>query len=420
MSDAEEGQTNRAVFLARCGDEVVRRYLTRLKRLRDEGFHVDVFAGAGEGIETLRQQGIDARPIPVRKSYNAAGLLGTYFIVQAYMLEKRPLLVHAFGHRMSWLSTFAARQADVPVVFVTFDFHWLEEEPFHLPLGPVALLGVPKAVAKAERGMNRLFGQSYRRAMHQAYRWLGEQVDRYVVTTEFDFQLLLDMDVVPKQKLEMAIGGAGVDTEEYGIEDEGGPDRQAARRRLGLPAHWRQVVGSVGPVTRRHGADDLVESIVKLKRTHPSVGWLVVGRRQMAGGQMRRLRKLERRGHVVVVEGNEPDADWYRAMDVLAWFGRPSTPHDAIGEAAALAVPTVGYETPAARSRVENGQTGHLLFEAENEAVIGVLGKMLDDPGYLRDMGLRAKTLVNLRFSRSAVDDQMVRMYDRILERNLS
>ncbi len=419
VSNSRGVEANRAVFVGRCSDEVVRRYLTRLRRLRDEGFEVHVLAGAGEGIEVLRQEGMVARPLPVSRAHNAAGLVGAYFIVQAYLLEQRPLMVHAFGHRVAWMTTFAARQAQVPAVFVSFDYHWLEEEPFHLPLGPVAMMGVPRAVEQAESGVNRVVGQAYRRGMHRAYRWIGQQADCYIVSTEFDFRLVQDMEVVAPKKLEIFMGGSGVDLEEYSLEEEGGPDRDEVRRILGLPGHWRQVVGWVGPVTRRHGADDLVGAITRLKRTHPSVGWLVVGRGQVASGQARRLRGLERRGLVKFVESEAPNADFYRAMDVLAWIGRPSTPHDPITEAAALVVPTVGYDTPGARARVENGQTGHLVFEEEKEAVVAILAKVLGDPRRLRNLGRRARALAQLHFSRNAADEQMLRLYDRVLEKKL-
>ncbi len=419
VSGSRSVEANRALFVARCSDEVVRRYLTRLKRLRREGFEVHVLAGAGEGIARLRDEGIVARRIPVRHAHNAAGLLGAYFIVQAHLLEHPPLMVHAFGHRVAWLSTFAARRAQVPATFVSFDYHWLEEDPLHLPLGPLALLGVPDVVEQAESQANRVLGRVYRRSMHRAYRWLADEVDRYVVTTEFDFRLLQDMEVVAPEKLEIAVGGAGVDFGEYELEEKGEPDRRQGRRKLNLPEHWRQVVGWVGPVTRRHGADDLVEAITKLRRTHPSVGWLVVGRGQIAGGQARRLRGLERRGFVRFIESETARADYYRAMDVLAWLGRASTPHDAIGEAAALAVPTVGYDTPGARMRIENGQTGHLLYEGEKDSVVALIGRVLDDPRHLSDMGWRARSRVHRHVSRRDSDEQMLRLYDRVLEQKM-
>lgn len=410
------------MYLARDADELARRHLGRLLRLRDEGIEVDVLAGAGSGLGELAEHGINARPIPVSHPHNVAGLLGAYFIVQAHLFEHRPLFVHAFGHRVAWLGAFAAEQASVPAVFVTLEFHWLEEDPIRFPLGPVTAVKseTPRFVRRTERSINAVVGAPYRRTMHRAYRWLADRVDRYIVTTEFDFQLVQDLEIIAPDKLEIAIGGAGVDLDEYSLGEEDELDRQRARRDLKLPGHWRQVVGYAGPVTRRHGADDLLEAIDRLEQTHPSVGWLIVARGRLPAGQGRRLRRLERRGRLRLIETRRENSQWFRAMDVLAWLASPSTPHDAIAEAAAMAVPTIGYETPGARSLVEQGQTGHLVYEGDLSAAIDTLGAILNDPKRLANLGWRARTRANLRFSRRAVDDQILRLYDRVLEQQLA
>ena len=417
MDEPADGQdVFRVAFLARSVDEVVQRYLSRLSRLRDEGFEVHVLAGEGEGFDELAAAGIEARKIPVKSPANIAGLTGAYFIIQAHLLEMRPVLVHSFGHRLAWQGTFAARQAGVPAVFTTLDYHWLEEDPIHLPLGPLALVGVPGVVGRAEQGLNTAVGTPYRIAMRRAYRWLAEQVDRYVVTTEFDFQLVQDMDVVPPKKLEISIGGAGVDLDRFSFPEQGDPRRQEARRSLALPGQWRHVVGYVGPLTRRHGTEQLVETIESLRHTHPATGWLVVRRGKIADGQARRLRRLERDGVVKLFEERQVDAEIYRAMDILAWPGRPSTPHDAILEAAALAVPTVSFDTPGGRSLIDDGQTGRLVFEESGEGLAAGLARLLNDPKYLRDLGRRARSRAGMRYSRDAVDDHMLRLYDRVLD----
>ena len=409
----------RVVYLARNAEEVARRYRGRLRRMRDEGFAVHILTAIGPGMQQLLDEGFEVQPIPVGNPGNLAGLLGTYFIVQAHLIENPAVLVHSFGHRLAWLGTYAARQVEVPAVFSTLEYHWLEDDPLHFPLGPVAQFGVPKAVQGLEEGLNRAVGPVHRRWMRQAYRWLGRQVDRYVVTTEFDFQLVQDMELVPVEKLEIAVGATGVDLERYCLPEKGDADREGARRALGLPQHWRQVAGWVGPVTRRHGADDLIEVIDRLSHSHPSVGWLVNPRGQIAAGQRRRLNQLEGKGRVYLLDEPDDDVEAYRAMDLLVWPGRPSTPHDAIAEAAALAVPTVGFDTPAARSIVEPGQTGHLVFADEIEALSITVAKLLTDPAYLRELGWRARSRINLHFSRHDVDRQILRLYDRVLDQKL-
>ena len=418
-STSHSNDPYRVAYLSRSADEVVRRDLDRLIRLRDEGFEVHVLAGPGEGLQSLKDRGFITRKIPVRRSGNPAALAGAYFIVQAHLIENPPVLVHSVGHRLAWLGTYAARQVKVPAIFSTLEYHWLEEDPLHLPLGPMAQLGTPDAIEGAEQLLNAAVGPSYRQWMRRAYRWLGEEVDKYVVTTEFDFQLVQDAQLVPVEKLEIAVGSPGVDLEKYSLTEPGPPDRRQARDRLGLPGHWRQVVGWVGPVTRRHGADDLVEAIEKLRRSHPSVGWIIAPRDRLAAGQRRRLERLQRRGQVQLIDDRVAGADLYEAMDLLMWLGRPSTPHDAIGEAAAMAVPTVGFDTPGARSIIDAGQTGHLVYGEQLPTLVATAEKMLDDPSYLHEMGWRARSRVARRFSRRDVDEQLLGLYDAVLGQKL-
>ncbi len=406
----------RAVFVARDGAEVWRRYWSRIEMMRREGLEVDVLAPRGEGLRELAARGVRTRSIPVGKAHNAAGLLGAYFMVQAHLIETQPLMVHAFGHRVAWMTAFAARQIGGPATFVSLDYHWLEEDPLKMPLGPLGSLGVPEWVVSAEEGLNQVAGMPFRQWMKRSYRWLADQVDRYVVSTEFDFQLVQDLEIVSDGRLEITPGGAGVDLGEYKLPEQGDPEREQARSELGLPAKWRQVVGVVGPLTRRHGADDLLETIEELSRSEPGLGWLVVSRGEVALGQRRRLQPWIDRDVVRLVDGEAPSALIYRAMSVLGWFGRTLTPHDCILEAAALCVPTVGYDTPGARAVVKNGTTGQLVYEGDKASLVATLARMLRDPSELEDMGWRARSLAGNQFGRRDVDDQMVRMYDRVLD----
>ncbi|RDV39977.1 glycosyltransferase [Bradymonadaceae bacterium TMQ3] len=406
-----------AVFVGRSSAEIARRYSQRFKRLADAGFEIHVLAADDGGFDALRRQGVQCKAIPVASPRNAAALMGAYFIVQGVMLELRPVLVHIFSHRLAWLSAFAARQAEVPALFVTLEYHWLEEEPVHLPLGPMALVTSNEGVRAAEERINAVVGYPWRKVMLQAYERLGTQVDRYVVTTEFDFRLLQDLGLVAPSRLEVAVGGVGVDVTRYrpasGDQDEA---RQRAREALGLPTHWRQVVGWVGPVSRRHGADDLVATVKALRRTHPSLGWVIAPRGTLADGQARRLRRLADRGWVRLVHGErKTDANFYQALDVMACFGTTSTPIDGVLEAGACGVPTVAYNTPATRSLIVSGSTGELVLEGDQPTLTSVLSARLRAPELLRGQGAKMRERVETFFRRESSDDQMLQLYDAVL-----
>ncbi|RAL24828.1 hypothetical protein DL240_01045 [Lujinxingia litoralis] len=410
-----------AVFIGRSATELARRYSDRFKRLSQAGFEIHVMAADDGGFALLERQGVKCKPIPVASARNAPGLMGAYFIIQAHLLELRPVLLHVCSHRLAWIGVFAARQAEVPAIFATMEYHWLEEEPVHLPLGPLALLRASAKVRRAEDRINDVVGYPWRRMMLQAYEHLGEDVDRYVVTTQFDFRLLQDLKVVAPSRLEVAMGGAGVDVTRYHPAE----DREAARARgreaLGLPTHWRQVVGFVGPVSRRHGADDLVATVKALRRSHPSLGWVIAPRGTLADGQARRLRRLADRGWVKLVNGDrKTDAAFYHALDALAFLGTASTPPDALLEAGACGVAAVAYDTPATRSIVVSGQSGELVLEGDQTTFATVLGARLGAPKLLASQGDRARARIEELFTREAADTQMLELYDAVLGAKLT
>ena len=407
-----------ATFVGRSVDEIVGRHLSRLRSLRREGFSVHVLAGPGKGARALLEAGIGFQAIPVGHPVNPLSMAGAFLIVQAHMIEAQPLLVHSFGHRVAWLSTLAARRVEVPAIFITLDYHWLEEDPLSLPTQFVGLPGIKEALVGGQEVLNRAIGPAHRRWMRQAYRWLGEAVDRYLVTTEFDLKMAQDLDLVEPSKLEIALGSPGVDLERFQCPQAGDPMREEAREELGLPRRWRHVIGVAGSITLRHGAQDLVATVDEVGSARPSVGWVVVLREEPGPLIRRQLDRLVRDEKIVVIEQDQ-GALPFRAMDVMAWFGRPSSPHDGIAEAGALAVPCVGYDTPGARELVVPGDTGYLVYEGAREELAAVLLSLLDDPARRREMGLRARSRVMSQWDRRDLDGQLLRLYDRVLEQKL-
>lgn len=113
------------MYVAKSSAWVEARYGELLERLGAEGFVVHVLASDDGGFERLSRRGVVCKPLPVRWSANMVGLFGGYVIMQAYFLEQHPVLVHAFDQPLAWITAFAARRADVPVLVASVDRHRL-------------------------------------------------------------------------------------------------------------------------------------------------------------------------------------------------------------------------------------------------------------------------------------------------------
>ncbi|MFP4599912.1 MAG: glycosyltransferase [Persicimonas sp.] len=419
----ETPRTYRLMYIGRSSAQIERDFGERLSRLMREGFEVHVLAGDDGGFGALAERGVVVKPIPVDRRLNVVGLMGAYFIVQAYFIEQRPVLVHAFDDVLAWLGALAAERAYTEAIVVTVERHVLVDDPVRLELDTV--LPVPPTLfERLEALLNNVAGDSIRNSFVRAYAYLGGLVDKYCVINEHDFQALQNLRIVEPDKLEMLIGGNGVDLEEFNLEDDAFPSVGEARSELGVPGNWRWVLGYHGPLTLARGASDLIECIERLAKTHPAAGWLVgleptPGKASSSKVMLGRLERLERTGRVKIVREPAEARLFYRALDL---YVNPSYREGApthLMQAAAAGVSAVAYHLPATQTVIEHGQTGDLLPRGEVDALVEAIRRSLDEPRRLETYGVRARGRAVRKFSRQHVEDQVFRMYDTVLETRL-
>lgn len=408
---------HRLVFVGRSSREFLRRYRSRLRQLRDEGFEVLLFAGDDCDQQEWTKEGIVFQALPVKNPHNAAGLLGAYFILQGAFLEEPPLLVHVFGHRLSWLVALAAKQAEVKALITTMEYHWVEERPVHLPKIPYFGKSLLPKVGGVESYLNRVIGPLFRQTMEERYRWLGEQVDRYIVTNRFDERLVRDLDLVDEDKLQLLSGGPGVIAQRARDVES----RKESRDLLGLQKSWRILFGWTGELVGRHGGEALLSLIASVSRSNPEVGWVIGTKGRRWSTLWSRLKSFEARGIVKIID--EPTLGQedllYKSLDALIWLGSPSTPLDPVLEAGAFGVPTVGYESPAAREVLRQNETGLLVLEEDLDALTKSVQSLLLEPGKLKNLSERVSRDLALRFARYDRDEQVLKLYAELLREKL-
>lgn len=409
----------RLMYVGRSSAQIERDFGARLSRLMREGFEVHVLAGDDGGFGELSARGVVCKPIPVGHKLNVAGLVGAFFIMQAYFIEEEPVLVHAFDDVVAWMGAFAAHQAHVEAVVATVERHAFVEDPVRLEID--TLVPVPaRALEGIEAFLNHVVDVPLRQGLMRAYGYLGDIVDKYFVINEHDFEALQRLELVPPAKLEMIIGGDGVDLDKFDVDDEHFPSVDAARRRLGIPAHWRHVMGYRGPLTPARGSVDLLRCIERVAETHPSVGWLVGIEGGEVGGLVHRFERLERAGRVAIVRHIDDDATFYRALDAFVLPSYREGAPTRLMEAAATQVGAIAYNLPATQSVIEHGQTGELVPRGDFDGLVDAVRQAIDNPGRLESYGLRARARAQHKFNRQHVEDQVFRMYDTVLEMKMN
>ena len=326
--------------------------------------------------------------------------------------------MHAFDDALAWVGAYAAHRAGTEAIFATVRDHAFARQPVALPVDTIGAIA-PELLEAAEKLVNGVAGDTLRRTLFRAYAVLGTLVDKYFVTNEYDFQALQDLELVPPQKLEMIIGGDGVDLRRFDIDDEDFPSVEQARAQLDVPRGWRQVLGCAGPTHRAAELSDLVTSVERMAQTHPSVGWLVWLDTASARRVRRRLEAHVSAGRVIPVEESTDPSVFYRALDGFVSPGYGSEAARRLMEAAATKVGAIAYQLPATESIIEQGQTGQLVPAGDAEALVEAVREALDDPKRLDNYGVRARARAVRKFNRQHVEDQVFRMYDTVLEMRL-
>ncbi len=415
----EKPAVYRLMYVGRSSAQIERDFGARLSRLMREGFEVHVLAGADGGFAALEARGVIGKAIPVVHKLNVAGLLGAYFIVQAYFIEERPVLVHAFDDVLAWVGAFAAHRAQTEAVVATVERHAFVEDPVRLEIDTV--LPVPsRLVGALEAFSNHVADVPVRQGLMRAYAWLGDIVDKYFVINEHDFDALQRLELVPPAKLEMIIGANGVDLDQFDVTADEFPSVDQARQRLGISPTWRHVLGYRGPLTPARGSIDLLRCIKRVGETHPSAGWLIFAEHGEVAALVERFGRYEQAGQVKIVRQVDDDALFYRALDAFVLPSYREGAPTRLMEAAATRVGAIAYNLPATQSVIEHGQTGELVPRGDLDALIEAVRGVLDDPGRLESYGLRARARAERKFNRQHVEDQVFRMYDTVLETKLN
>jgi len=376
-------------YIAADAHEIVAFDLGRLERLQREGFEVDICVPEGPGLAELEAR-FRVRSLPPLRdptSYATSALL-----VHSHMVERPPMLVHGVGTPWAWLAAWSAKSVQADTCVATVEHHVFVPED---------LRGAPGAVLA---GLDAVTASRATRTLRGAYAWLGRQVDKYLVSNERDFRILDHEQLVDSSTRELVLGGRGVDMELFAPNADDAPDVESARRTLRL-GDYRRVVGAVVPEDRA-SRTILREVIDAVNRRHASTGWILVGPKLGIARS-------------VNVESPAPQTLFSSYLAADLWLEPLLTDWTGLNlmRAAASGCPAAAFETAAASTVIMQGHTGAFTQRRSSEALIELVESLLGDPSRLRDLGVRARSRAVSRFSRAQIDDQIVRLYDRVLRR---
>ena len=204
------------------------------------------------------------------------------------------------------------------------------------------------------------------------------------------------------------------------------PGRAQARQSFGLPSD-ALVIGSMGYLNPRKGADALIEALALVKAGYAGKVMALIAGEPYPGyehyveGLRARVERLGLKGDVVFTGFIDDVARFYAAIDL---FALPTHEPEGFGltllEAAAAGLPALATGLGGAREVIEDGVTGTLIplgasaaLTAELAQAILALGR---DPVRRRAMGVAAQRRALAQFSLAQTIDQTQRLYASLIE----
>lgn len=190
------------------------------------------------------------------------------------------------------------------------------------------------------------------------------------------------------------------------------------RTELGLPAD-SILVGTVAILRRKKGHAELLEAVPAVVERFPATHFVFAGDGPQHDNLARRIAELNLGGNVHLLGLRR---DVVNALASLDLFVLP-THQEALGtafiEAGAMGLPAIATRVDGVPEVVQDGVTGLLVplgdTGADPGALAAAINALLADPERRQAMGAAARTWVATRFSREAMIEGMLAVYEKLL-----
>ena len=299
--------------------------------------------------------------------------------------SERPAIVHLHNPKPGWFGRPAARAARVPVVVNTV--HGLYASPDDPWARRAVVYGLERAAAACSDGE--------------------------LLQSAEDLPVLRRLRV-PADRLQVL--GNGIDLTRFGPPTPAA--RAAVRAELGLADH-EVAVGVVARLVWEKGLREVIAAATSLRRSHPTVRWLVAGPldpEKADGLSAADLDRVAAESGITFLGERHDVERLYGAFDVyvLASY-REGFPRSAM-EAAASGLPLVLTDIRGCRQVVDHDVNGLLVPPGQVEPLADAVARLAGDEALRARLGDASVRKAAAEFDQQRVIDRTLATYRRLLE----
>jgi len=274
--------------------------------------------------------------------------------------------------------------------------------------GPIARLSGCSVLISSRRDLGIL-----RSRKHQVgYKVMGRLYDAVLAVSPQVRDFCVEHDGLDPEKVRTLFNG--METEQV-LRCQ---SRVAMRREMGI-ADDTPVITTVGNIRRVKGIDVLVQAAEQVCRKYPKALFLIVGRKS----EQEYCRELESRISSLGLSGNfrflgsrEDVFPILRMSDIFCLPSRSEGFSNALIEAMACRLPCVATDVGGNSEVIKHGESGFIVASEDRQDLAARLIYLLDDSSLATEMGLRGEEVVQSRFTAQAMIEELVQVYQELLE----
>jgi len=359
----------------------------QLKATRDGGFDVTVVSSPGRDLATVAsREGVATVPVAMQREISPVADTVALARLIALFRRNKPHVVNAGTPKAGLLGMVAARVARVPVRVYTLRGLRLE----------------------TTRGVAR-------RTLAATERVAAGCSNRTVCVSDSLRRRWLELKLGESAKTIVLGSGSsnGVDVERFRSRSRS--EAAVVRSRLGIGA-GAPVIGFVGRFTRDKGVGELLAALDVIVSRFPEARVLMLGDFEKGDPVPTEVRRRLESDPRVVRPGFVGDtAEYYAAMDVLAFPSHREGFPNAPLEAAASAVPVVGFAATGTVDAVVDGVTGSLVPIGDVRGLADACSAYLANPDLRARHGVAGRERAVREFRQELVWQRWIDFYRALL-----